>query len=85
MDLNEGGIKDQEVYKIACEQKRIIVTYNIDDFKVFAKANKDSGVIGVTVNLTPDQLDSRLISLLSKSTERSFYGKYIPLSPAKPK
>lgn len=79
-DLHKGGITDREVYKIAQQQKRIILTYNIKDFKILAKQSKETGIIGVTHDLTPDQLDSRLNSLLSKSTEKSFYGKYTALS-----
>ena len=79
-DLNKGGITDDEIYQIACEQKRIIITYNIDDFKKLAIKSKETGVVGVTQGLTPEQLDIRLNSLLSKSSENSFYGVYTPLS-----
>lgn len=79
-DLNQGGIKDEEVYEIACKQKRIIITYNIDDFKRLAKKSKDAGIIGITQGFTPEELDKKLNSLLSKSSENSFYGKYTPLS-----
>lgn len=82
-DLNNAGVKDKEVYEIAIEQKRIIVTYNTRDFKKFAKLNKNSGVIGVGQRLTPDRLDTKLNSLLSKSPEKSFYGKYTPLGGIK--
>lgn len=79
-DLHKEGIKDKEVYEIARKEKRIIITYNIDDFKQFAVQSKNTGVIGVTQGLTPDQLDIKLNSLLSKSSEKAFYGKYTPLS-----
>ena len=79
LDLNKSGIKDEEVYEIACKQKRIIVTSNQKDFKKLASWSSDSGVIGITQKLTPEQLDNRLNSLLSKSTEKAFYGKYTPL------
>ncbi len=79
-DFNKGGIKDEEIYEIARKQKRIIITYNIDDFKKLAKKSKDTGVIGITQGLTPEELDKKLNSLLSKSSERSFYGKYTSLS-----
>ncbi len=79
-DLNYGGIKDEEVYEIAYKQKRIIVTYNTDHFKKLAKQSKNAGIIGITQALTPDQLDTRLNSLLSRSSEKSLYGKYTPLS-----
>lgn len=79
-DLHKEGSTDKEVYEIACKQKRIIVTYNISDFKKLATQSKDTGVIGITPSFTPDQLDTKLNSLLSKSSENSFYGKYTPLS-----
>ena len=82
-DLNKGGIKDEEVYEIARKQKRIIITYNIGDFKRLAKRSKDTGVIGITQGFTPEELDKKLNSLLSKSSENSFYGKYTPLSHSK--
>ncbi len=79
-DFNKGGIKDKEVYEIARKEKRIIITYNIDDFKKLAKQSSDTGVIGVTQVFTPDQLDTKLNSLLSESSEKSFYRKYTSLS-----
>jgi len=82
-DLNKGGIEDREVYEIAIKQNRIIVTYNVRDFRKLAKLSKHSGVIGVSQGLTPEQLDTRLNAVLSKSSEKSFYGKYTPLSKNK--
>lgn len=79
-DLGKGGIKDSEVYKIARDQERIIITYNINDFKKLAIKSKKTGVIGITQSVTPDYLDSRLNALLSKNSEKKFYGKYTPLS-----
>ena len=79
-DFKKGGITDKEVYQLACKEKRIIVTYNINDFKKLAQQNTDTGVIGVTQTFTPDQLDRKLNSLLSKNSEKMFYGRYTPLS-----
>lgn len=79
-DLKGGGLEDEEVYEIAIGQKRIIVTYNTKHFKKLAKKSLDSGVIGVTQGLTPEKLDIKLNSLLSKSSEKSLYGKYTSLS-----
>ncbi len=79
-DLNKGGVKDEDIYKIARKQKRIIITYNIDHFKRLAKKSKDTGIIGITQGFTPEELDKKLNSLLSKNSENSFYGKYIPLN-----
>lgn len=82
-DLNKGGIKDIEVHEIAIRQNRIIVTYNINDFRKLAKKSIKSGVIGVTQMLSPDKLDTKLNSLLSRSSEKTFYGNYTPLSKNK--
>ncbi len=79
-DLHKEGITDKEVYEIARKQKRIIVTYNIKDFKQVASRSKDTGIIGITQGWTPDQLDTKLNSLLSKSSEKTFYSKYTSLS-----
>lgn len=79
-DLKKGGIEDQEVYEIACKGKRIIITYNIGDFRKLARQSKNTGVIGVTYGFTPERLDIKLNSLLSKSSEKKFYGKYTSLS-----
>ncbi|MBI4096928.1 MAG: DUF5615 family PIN-like protein [Candidatus Levybacteria bacterium] len=82
-DLKRGGVRDKEIYEIAIKQRRIIVTYNIRDFKKLARLNKNAGVIGVGQNFTPEQLDIKLNSLLSRSSEKAFYGKYTPLNKNK--
>lgn len=82
-DLHHGGITDKAVYELACRQNRIIITYNIADFKKLALKSHKSGVIGITHSFTPDQLDSKLNSLLSKSSEHKFYGKYTSLRGSK--
>ena len=79
-DFHHGGIKDEEIYKIAVKQKRIIITYNTRDFRKMARHSSESGIIGVSQGLTPDQLDIRLNSILSKNSGKMFYGKYTPLS-----
>ena len=82
-DFHIGGIKDEEIYKIAVKQKRIIITYNTRDFRKMAKYSSNSGIIGVSQGLTPDQLDTKLSSILSKNSVKAFYGKYTPLSKNK--
>src|SRR3989344_6424923 len=77
-DFNKAGIEDRQIYEIAIKQKRIIVTYNVRDFRKLAKLSRHTGVIGVSQGLTPEQLDAKLSALLSKSSEKSFYGKYTP-------
>ena len=79
-DLHMGGAKDQEVYDIACKQKRIIITYNTIHFRKLVKKSTYTGIIGITQGMTPDELDKKLNSLLSRTSEKSFYGKYTSLN-----
>lgn len=79
-DLNKGGIKDKDVYSVAVKNKRIIITYNIGDFKKLAKQSSNSGVIGISQVILPDQLDKKLNAMLSRKTPKSLYGKYTPLN-----
>ncbi len=79
-DLHKEGSTDKDVYEIACKQKRIIITYNIGDFRKLVTKSNRTGIIGITQAFTPEQLDTRLNSLLSESSEKSFYGKYTSLS-----
>lgn len=81
-DLHKGGISDKEVYSIAIKNKRIIVTYNIDDFKNRARKSSNSGVIGISQGISPDQLDKKLNALLSRKNPKSLYGKYTSLNKA---
>lgn len=78
-DLHKAEATDDEVYAIAVEQSRIVVTFNINDFKKLVKENKTAGVIGVQQGISPEQLDTKLNALLSKSTEKTFYGRYTAL------
>lgn len=75
-DFDLGGISDLDVYKLAVKEKRIIVTFNEKDFKHLAGESKNTGVIGVSTNLPTEQIDTKLLSLLSKSTKGRVYSKY---------
>lgn len=66
--LRKGGISDKEVYVVAVKIKRIIVTYNINDFRRMATKNFNSGVIGISQGILPDQLDKKLNAILSRKT-----------------
>jgi predicted nuclease of predicted toxin-antitoxin system len=46
-DYNKGGVADEEVYKMACKQRRITITINRDDFAKLVGTNDDCGVIAV--------------------------------------
>lgn len=81
-DLRLGGLPDPEVYQLAVKQQRILLTYNIKHFRQLAGTLNDAGVIGIPSHLTSAQVDTKLTSLLTKSTPNALQGKYTPLSEA---
>ncbi len=74
-DLNKASLPDPEVYKLSQKQERIIVTYNIKDFVPFLKIGANTGVIGVSPNLSDEQIDKKLTALLMRSTKKALLGK----------
>jgi hypothetical protein len=81
-DLRKIGLPDEHVYAIAAEQKRLIVTYNVKDFKRLARNSKDTGVIGVSPLTSYTYIDNKLTALLPKNTQNALLGKYTALSEA---
>jgi hypothetical protein len=79
-DLRKIGLSDEEVYALAVQLKRLIVTYNAKDFRRLAGNSQDTSVIGVGA-LTPyHHIDTKLTSLLTKSSPTALQGKYTALS-----
>ena len=74
-DLNKAGISDEQVYEIARKQGRLLITYNVKDFSRLASKSKDTGIIGVSANLSMGQIDKKLTALLLRSPKSSLYGK----------
>lgn len=74
-DLNYTALSDDEIFKFALKQQRLIVTYNYKDFKELVQTSKSTGVIGIDINLSYDQTDKKLTSLLNKSSKNSLFGK----------
>jgi predicted nuclease of predicted toxin-antitoxin system len=75
-DLHKDGIKDPEVYELAKQQKRLVVTYNNKDFRPFADMSQESGIIGISQNLTFSQIDTKLAALLKKNSSKNLYGAF---------
>ncbi len=75
-DLKYIGLPDEQVYMLARQLKRLIITYNEKDFKPFAPQSKDTGVIGVTPTTPYSTVDKKLTALLTKSTENALRGKF---------
>lgn len=74
-DLKKSGIKDPEVFSIAKKLKRLVVTYNYRDFQNLLSNTKDTGVVGVSTNLSLEQTDKKISALLSKKLPGELYGK----------
>ncbi|MEK6860857.1 MAG: DUF5615 family PIN-like protein, partial [Nanoarchaeota archaeon] len=68
-DYNLASLPDPKVYALARREKRIIVTRNIKDFEELALISNDTGVIGISPNLTFKQVDIKLTALLNRSTK----------------
>jgi hypothetical protein len=79
-DLKQGSLADPDVYQLAVDQKRILVTFNSKHFRKLAGSRGDAGIIGVSASLAPSQIDTKLTALLTKSTPRALERKFIPLT-----
>jgi predicted nuclease of predicted toxin-antitoxin system len=79
-DLNSGGLSDQEVYNLAKKQNRLLATCNVKDFKQLVTSTDTTGIIGISANLPPKLVDTKLTALLTRSTEKALFGKYTALS-----
>ncbi|MBI2611917.1 DUF5615 family PIN-like protein [Candidatus Gottesmanbacteria bacterium] len=75
-DLNKTGISDEEVYALAKESKRLIVTFNKKHFEELAPNSKDTGIIAISTNVSDEQIDKKLTALLSRKTKSELFGKF---------
>lgn len=75
-DLKKSGISDLEVYILAKKTKRLIVTFNKKHFEKVGGKNKDTGVIAVSTNVSDEQIDKKITSLLSRKKKRELYRKF---------
>jgi predicted nuclease of predicted toxin-antitoxin system len=76
VDLKQGGISDEAVYKEAARTQRLIVTFNGDDFKHLAGTSTQTGVLAVSDNLPNEHIDKKLVALLLRSTPNALFGKF---------
>ena len=79
-DLKQGSLADPDVYQLAVNQKRILVTYNSKHFRALAGSKDDAGIIGVSANLPASQVDTKLTALLTRSTPNALQRKFISLT-----
>lgn len=74
-DLKRSGLSDEKVYDIAVKTQRLLVVFNIKDFKGLAIKSKKTGIIGVSQNLSIEEIDKKLIALIYKKSPKHFNGK----------
>lgn len=75
-DFKLGGLPDEKVYKKAVETNRLLIVFNVKDYKSFAKQSKRTGIIGISQNLPVEQIDKKLNSFLSKNKPGNLFGKF---------
>lgn len=81
-DLKKSGLSDEKVYEIAERTNRLLIIFNIKDFKDLAIKSKKTGIIGVSQNLSIEEIDKKLTSLVYKKSPKHFYEK-LTLVPGK--
>ena len=74
------GWSDWKVFQFASKNHMIVVTFNIKDFVDFTKLSLTTGVVGVSANLSDDDIDKKLTALFTRSSERALYGKLTTVS-----
>ncbi len=79
-DLNQIGLKDPSVYSLARKQNRLIITFNGNDFRKIVSQSTRAGVINISANLSYEQIDTKLTSLLIKSSQNALFGRFTDLT-----
>lgn len=79
-DLGHSSLEDKAVYELGIKKKRLVVTFNDKDFRVFADKSRDTGVIGISANLGADEIDKKLTALLMRSGKKGLLGKFTYIS-----
>jgi predicted nuclease of predicted toxin-antitoxin system len=79
-DFHRTGLLDPQVYDFARKEKRLILTFNGEDFRPLVEKSDDTGIIYLSDNLLNEHIDAKLTALLSKSTPNSFFGKFTTLT-----
>jgi predicted nuclease of predicted toxin-antitoxin system len=74
LDLHQReGQDDPAVYEIARKQQRLLITRNFADFRNLPTPSDTAGVIGMSGNLTYNQIDTKLVAFLKKESSKSLY------------
>ena len=74
-----GGSSDKDVYKYAIKANRILVTFNIKDFKPMLD-DKTPSIIALSTNLTNNEADQKICKLLKQIKLNQSIGFLISIS-----
>ncbi|KKR33060.1 MAG: hypothetical protein UT63_C0025G0037 [Candidatus Gottesmanbacteria bacterium GW2011_GWC2_39_8] len=74
--MKKEGLSDEEVYRLGAKEKRLIVTFNKKHFEQMAPKNKNTGIIAVSTNVSDEQIDKKIVSLLSRLHKLQLYGNF---------
>ena len=73
------GANDEEVYKMAWREERIIITINRDDFAKLVGTKDDCGIIAIPDGPAAARTDTKLTALLMQHGPNYFRGRLLPL------
>jgi|SRR5882672_3169424 len=74
-NYKQSGLPDPDVYELARKEGRLLVTYNIKDFTKLITQPHDPGIIGISPNISLEQIDKKLTALLTRSGKNDLMGK----------
>lgn len=79
-DYSMQGKLDETVYDRAKKEGRLMVVINRKHFRYLVNEKDNSGIIGVSGNITIEEIDKKLSALLLKSRKNDLYGKYTSIT-----
>jgi predicted nuclease of predicted toxin-antitoxin system len=82
-DLHHSAWSDLEIFNYARKNEMIVVTFNVDDFQDLVAGINDTGVVGVSTNLTVESIDKKLTALFRRSSQHALFGKVTMITGAK--
>jgi len=79
-DFQYGGYTDEFIYRFAAQQKRLILTLNVKDFRrLYVPEEKRTGVIAISPYLPLEEIDKKLCKILN-ATPGTLYGRFIKVT-----
>ncbi|MBI2017913.1 DUF5615 family PIN-like protein [Candidatus Daviesbacteria bacterium] len=69
------GWSDWKVFRFASKNHMFVVTFNVKDFVDFVELSNTTGIVGISTNLSEEDIDKKLTALFTRSSKRSLFGK----------